>query len=80
MPRSPFLLPGYGAQGGGAADVVPGFLGGLRGAVVNSSRGILYANAGADKAGNSRTDWRTATSNALDAMIEDIGTALSART
>ena len=43
LPRTPFLLPGYGAQGAGAKDVIGGFLSGGRGALVNSSRGILYA-------------------------------------
>jgi orotidine-5'-phosphate decarboxylase len=37
-----FLVPGYGAQGGGAADVAPAFRNDGLGAVVNSSRGILF--------------------------------------
>ncbi|MDO5708351.1 MAG: orotidine-5'-phosphate decarboxylase [Andreesenia angusta] len=37
-----FLIPGYGAQGGGAKDVVP-YLKEGNGGVVNSSRGILLA-------------------------------------
>lgn len=36
------LIPGYGAQGGGAKDVVPYLIDG-NGGVVNSSRGILLA-------------------------------------
>lgn len=44
MPRSFFLVPGYGAQGGGAGDVVPCFNPDGLGALVNSSRGILYAH------------------------------------
>ena len=42
MPRTLFLLPGYGAQGGTAENVRPAFDENGRGAVVNSSRGILY--------------------------------------
>jgi len=38
-----FLVPGYGAQGGGAEDVVPCFDQFGRGAIVNSSRGIMCA-------------------------------------
>jgi len=38
-----FLVPGYGAQGGGAKDVLPCFNSSGEGAIVNSSRGILYA-------------------------------------
>lgn len=44
MPKSYFLVPGYGVQGGGAEDIVPCFnLDGL-GAIINSSRGILYTH------------------------------------
>ncbi len=43
MPRTPFLVPGYGAQGGGAADVAGGFADDGLGALVNSSRGINFA-------------------------------------
>lgn len=37
------MVPGYGAQGGGAKDVVDAFNKDGLGAIVNSSRGILYA-------------------------------------
>lgn len=43
MPHSYFLVPGYGAQGGGAKDVVPCFNDDGLGAIVNSSRGIMCA-------------------------------------
>lgn len=43
MPHTMFLVPGYGAQGGGAADVAPAFDEKGLGAIVNSSRGILCA-------------------------------------
>lgn len=38
-----FLIPGFGAQGGGAADIKAGFDKEGRGAIVNSSRGIDFA-------------------------------------
>lgn len=41
--RSIFLVPGYGAQGAGAESVRPHFLPGGKGAVVNSSRGVIFA-------------------------------------
>ena len=44
MSRSYFLVPGYGAQGGSAADIVPCFNEEGLGAIVNSSRGILYTH------------------------------------
>jgi len=40
-----FLIPGYGAQGGGGRDVAPAFVAG-NGAVVNASRSILGAHRG----------------------------------
>jgi len=43
MPNSIFLVPGYGAQGGGAEDVKPCFNEDGLGAIVNSSRGIIFA-------------------------------------
>ena len=43
LPHSFFLVPGYGAQGGGAKDVLGGFDKRGLGAVVNSSRAVLCA-------------------------------------
>lgn len=43
LPHTFFLVPGYGAQGGGAADVAGAFDDNGRGAIVNSSRAILCA-------------------------------------
>ena len=43
LPHTFFLVPGYGAQGGGADDVAPAFGKNGLGAVVNASRSILCA-------------------------------------
>ncbi len=43
MPHTPFLVPGFGAQGAGAEEVRGAFDADGLGAVVNSSRGIIYA-------------------------------------
>lgn len=43
MPKAMFLVPGYGAQGGGADDVKHGFDSNGNGAIVNSSRGLMCA-------------------------------------
>ena len=43
LPHTFFLVPGYGAQGGGAEDVAPAFDRNGLGAVVNASRSILCA-------------------------------------
>jgi orotidine-5'-phosphate decarboxylase len=43
MPHAPLLVPGYGSQGGTAADVAQAFQPDGLGAVVNSSRGVIFA-------------------------------------
>ena len=73
MPRTPFLIPGYGAQGAGAEDAAPGFLPGGRGALVAASRSVAFAHRAPANAGR---DWREAASEALDAMIADVRAAL----
>ncbi len=68
MPDTPFLVPGYGAQGGTAADVVPAFRADGSGAVVNASRSINYPTAEAG-------DWRAAVERAARAAREDLHAA-----
>ena len=48
LPRSPFLLPGIGAQGGTPGDVAPAFSAGPASALVSASRSVIYASGGAD--------------------------------
>ncbi|MCR5121333.1 MAG: orotidine-5'-phosphate decarboxylase [Ruminococcus sp.] len=43
LPHTFFLVPGYGAQGGGAEGVSKGFDANGLGAIVNSSRGVMCA-------------------------------------
>jgi orotidine-5'-phosphate decarboxylase len=74
MPSTPLLIPGYGAQGAGAAEVAGGFLPGGRGALVNSSRGILFAWREPRYAG---THWKDATRAALEEMIAALSAAAS---
>lgn len=50
MPHVPFLIPGYGAQGGTAEDAKWGFLPDGTGAIVNASRSIIYASDKSDYA------------------------------
>jgi orotidine-5'-phosphate decarboxylase len=49
MPEVIFLVPGFGAQGGTAEDVRPAFRADGLGAVVNSSRGVLFPFAPTDR-------------------------------
>jgi orotidine-5'-phosphate decarboxylase len=43
MPRTPFLLPGIGAQGGRVEDLAPAFAPGRAAGLVSASRGIVGA-------------------------------------
>lgn len=70
MPKAIFLVPGYGAQGGTAEDVVGAFNGDGLGAIVNSSRGIIFAYEGTDM------DYMEAAREATIKMREDINAAL----
>ena len=49
MPKAILLVPGYGAQGGSANDVVGAFNQDGLGALINSSRGIIFAYEGTEK-------------------------------
>jgi orotidine-5'-phosphate decarboxylase len=43
MPRTIFLLPGIGAQGGRVEDLAPAFAPGRAGGLVSASRSIVFA-------------------------------------
>lgn len=66
LPEVPFLIPGYGAQGGSAADVAAGFRPDGTGAIVNSSRGIIASFRPED------TNWRTAIEKATRQAIAEL--------
>ena len=75
MPHSWILVPGFGAQGGGAADVQGGFDKNGLGAVVNSSRHIIFAHAREEfvqKYGDAR--WQ----DAVRAATQDMNAQLKA--
>ncbi|MDR1611394.1 MAG: orotidine-5'-phosphate decarboxylase [Planctomycetota bacterium] len=72
MPEAPFLVPGYGAQGGTAADVVPAFRADGSGAIVSASRSVL----GAWKKEGGAADWRGAARRAAERMNADLRAAL----
>ena len=73
MPHAWFLVPGYGAQGGTAADVAAAFDPRGWGAIVNNSRGIIFAHARppyADRFGSAR--WQEAIEAATGDMIDQL--------
>lgn len=69
FPRTFFLVPGYGAQGGGAADVAPAFDASGLGAVINASRSILCAW---QKTGAAEQDFAKAAAAEALRMRDDI--------
>ncbi|MGE5195640.1 MAG: orotidine-5'-phosphate decarboxylase [Deltaproteobacteria bacterium] len=73
MPHAPFLIPGYGAQGGGAKEVAAAFASDGSGAVVNSSRGIIFAGERKEYAGRfAPAAWERAVEAATQEMIADL--------
>ncbi|TFG69554.1 MAG: orotidine-5'-phosphate decarboxylase [Methanomassiliicoccus sp.] len=77
MPASFFLVPGYGAQGGTASDVMNCFDEDGFGAIVSSSRGIIYADRSDKCAGRyAEGDYSLAAADAAIAMRNDIINAM----
>jgi len=72
MPKAIFLVPGYGAQGGGAKDVLGAFNKDGLGAIVNNSRGIIFAFE------KSTLGYKEAAREAVLKMQQDINEALEA--
>ena len=77
MPHSIFLVPGYGAQGANEKDIVSSFNSDGLGAVVNSSRNILYAyEKHHSKQNCTRTDYMDSVKKATLEMQNSIYSAL----
>jgi orotidine-5'-phosphate decarboxylase len=56
MPRTPFLLPGVGAQGGDVASLAPAFAAGRAGGLITASRSIANAGTGSGAADAARAE------------------------
>ena len=76
MPKTYFLVPGYGAQGGTADDIVDCFNDDGLGAIVNSSRGIIAAYK-KEKYAEFKDNYAMASRQAVIDMKEDLNKALS---
>lgn len=73
MPKNIILIPGYGAQGGSAADVKPGLNADGLGSVVNASRSVIFAYR--DKkwaAANDESRWVDAVKSAARRMRDEL--------
>ena len=75
MPKTYILVPGYGAQGGKAEDLVHYFNADGLGAIVNSSRGIIAAYKQDKYARFGETGYADASRQAVVDMIADINGA-----
>lgn len=73
LPHTFFLVPGYGAQGGGASDIIGAFDENGRGAVINSSRAIMCAYKKGDF---SEQDYAKAAGLEAIRMRDEINSAL----
>lgn len=79
MPSTLFLIPGYGTQGGSAKDCAAAFDDQGLGAIVNNSRGIIFAHSRVeyrDKFGDAR--WQEAVEAATREMIAQLRAETSA--
>jgi orotidine-5'-phosphate decarboxylase len=78
MPHTWFLVPGFGSQGGTAADVAAAFDDRGLGAIVNNSRGIIFAHERpeyAERFGAAR--WQDAVDAATRQMIAELAAVVS---
>jgi len=72
MPKTYILVPGYGAQGGTAKDLVPYFNEDGLGAIVNSSRGIIAAYKQEKYVSFGGLNYADASRQAVIDMVDDI--------
>lgn len=77
MPKTYILVPGYGAQGGKAEDLVHYFNADGLGAIVNSSRGIIAAYKQEKYAKFGAENFADASRQAVIDMVEDITEAIA---
>jgi orotidine-5'-phosphate decarboxylase len=79
MPNCLFLVPGYGAQGRSAEDIIPCFDRNGGGAIVNASRQVIYAYQDARYRDRHGDDWCACIESACKDFVADIRGALSGR-
>ncbi|GIK51217.1 MAG: orotidine 5'-phosphate decarboxylase [Planctomycetota bacterium] len=77
MPRALFLVPGYGAQGGALETIRACFNTEGKGAIVNSSRGVMHAYATGPLKDYGMGRWREAVVEASKALARDISRLVS---
>ena len=78
LPGVLFLVPGFGAQGGTAADVAPAFDADGLGAIVNNSRGLTHAYLRPDLRARHGSNWQAAVEDAAREMSVQLATQTTA--
>lgn len=77
MPNTIFLVPGIGAQGGTAKDIAGGFDDRGLGAVINSSRAIIFAYENPEFS-KFKSDWQRAVESATRKTIDSLAAETTA--
>ncbi|MFP6639712.1 MAG: orotidine-5'-phosphate decarboxylase [Myxococcota bacterium] len=78
LPRALFLVPGYGAQGGTAAEAVRAFVSGpagREGGLVNSSRALTFPEAA--RSADNAADWERAIDASIDRAAGELAEAVA---
>jgi orotidine-5'-phosphate decarboxylase len=77
LPRTPFLVPGYGAQGADVGACRACFLPDGTGAVINASRLVIYAYQRPEFSGRFGNDWQACIEAAARQFAADVATVLA---
>lgn len=72
MPATPFLVPGYGAQGATASQCAPCFLPDGRGAIINASRSVIHAFENPTYQRRFGVNWRACIEQACRDFVSDL--------
>lgn len=78
MPHAWFLVPGFGAQGGGAKDVAGAFDAHGLGGIVNNSRGIIFAHSTPRYRHFGEDRWQDSVAAATRDMIDELAAETTA--
>lgn len=76
MPRSIFLVPGFGAQGRSAEEVARCFDSSGRGAIVNASRSVIFAYEDAAKLQSAGGSWTACVREACKSFVSAVRDAV----
>lgn len=72
MPKSIFLVPGYGAQGGRAEDFAPYFDSKGNGALIAAGRSVMFAYADPAMRARCNNDWQSCVRTGCQDFVDDI--------